>query len=211
MPNWGSRKAGNSKFVKFRGKAVYVKPYIPDEYNGVQNWKCGMTVTKEEFEKVKESGCQMRKKFAENVPNIDEGTPYIVFKRPTEKVFKDGTTYFCPPKIIDANQDTLVSYKLDGKEVYQFTDPDNQPEREGDPILIGNGSDIEVTVCIYPAGSFGKGTRLESIKVIDLIEYTPEDKSDDSEEDNSEKDEEVFVEGKSKEVKSGNMKAKIDW
>lgn len=180
MVSWGRRGKSNTKYVKFRGKAIYVKPYVPDEYNGKETWKCGMTVTKEEWQKIRESGSQLKKRIAEDIPNIDENTPYVVFSRDSEKEFKDGVAYFCPPFIYDANDDKLVWYQdADGKDVRQFKSENDQPERVGEPIVIGNGSDIEVTAAIYPAGSFGHGTRLESIRVIDLIEWIPpEDGSD---------------------------------
>lgn len=179
MPRWGRSKS-NTKYVSFRGKAVYVKPYVPDEYNGKETWKCGMTVTKEEWQKLKESGSQLKKRLSENIPNIDEDTPYVVFNRDAEKEFRTGKVYFCPPVIYDQDGNKLVWYEdADGKEVKQFSEDSPQPERKGEPVIIGNGSDIEVTVSIYPAGSFGHGTRLESIRIIDLIEWIPpEDGSD---------------------------------
>lgn len=173
MVSWGRKGKSNTKYVKFTGKAVYVKPYVPDEYNGKETWKIGMTVTKEMFKAIREAGSQVKKRIAEDIPNIDENTPYVVFTRDTEKEFRDGMAYFCPPFIYDKDGEKLVSYEKDGKEVRQFKDPDDQPERVGEPVIIGNGSDIEVTVAIYPAGSFGHGTRAESVRIIDLIEWIP--------------------------------------
>lgn len=176
---WGRKKSNSkSKYLKFRGKAVYVMAYKPDEYNGAEFWKCGLAVTKDEEEKIKSAGIQLKKKFAENIPNIDDGSKFFTFKRPTEKKFGEETAFFCPPVIRDREGKDIVSYKLGNKTVYQYTDEDNQPEQDGESVLIGNGSDIEVTVCVYPAGSFGKGCRLEAIRIIDLIEYTPEDKEE---------------------------------
>ena len=39
--------------------------------------------------------------------------------------------------------------------------------------LIGNGSTVDVKVTVYDTKAFGKGTRLEAINVVDLVEFTP--------------------------------------
>jgi len=39
-----------------------------------------------------------------------------------------------------------------------------------DSVSIGNGSEVEVAISIYDT-SLGKGTRLEGVRVIDLVEY----------------------------------------
>lgn len=178
MVSWGRKGKSNTKYVKFRGKAVYIKPYVPDEYNGKETWKCGLTVDKATWQAIKEAGSQVKKRIAEDIPNIDENTPYVVFSRDVEKEFKDGIAYFCPPFIYDESGERQVWYETNGKEVRQFKEGDEQPERKGDPIIIGNGSDVEFTIAIYPAGSFGHGSRLESIRVIDLIEWIPPEDED---------------------------------
>jgi len=209
MVSWGRRNKSNTKFHTIAGKAVYVKPYVPDEYNGVENWKCGLTVTKDSFNELKSWGCQLQKRLAEDVPNIDENTPYVTFKRNVMKEFKDNTVYFCPPVIYDKDGNELISYvNSEGKTVRQFNEGEEQPTRKGEPILIGNGSDIEVTIGIYPAGQFGYGTRLESIKIIDLIEFTPEDDEKDSQ---SEKKSEERQERKKSVDSEGNTKSDIGW
>ena len=167
-----------SKYVKFRGKAVYAMVYRPDEYNGQEFWKIGLAVDKEGAEEIKNSGSQVRVKFAENIPNIDDGTRFFTFRRPAEKTFKSGTVNFCPPTIYGKDGKNLVSYHRGREQVYQYPEGEEQPERKGEPVIIGNGSEVEVTVCLYPAGSFGKGTRLESVKIIDLIEYNPDDEEE---------------------------------
>lgn len=226
MPNWGRRGKSNTKYLKFRGKAVYAKPYVPDEYNGAQTWKVGMTVTKEMFNEIRESGCQVKKRLAEEVPNIDENTPYVVFTRPTEKEFSDGVTYFTPPCIYNSDNELIVWYENeDGELVRQFKG--KQPERMGEPLIIGNGSDIEVTVAVYPAGSFGHGHRFESIKILDLIEWIPPEDENGKKTDTQskvvdaskktekkstveEEEDDVFIEEKSKPSKKSTTK-EIGW
>lgn len=172
-----------SKYVKFRGKSVYAMVYRPDEFNGQEFWKIGLAVDKAGAEEIKESGSQVRVKYAEEVPNIDDGTRFFTFRRPAQKTFKNGTVNFCPPTIYDKKGKNLVSYHRGKEQVYQYDEGTEEPERRGEPVIIGNGSEVEVTVCIYPAGSYGKGTRLESVKIIDLIEYNPDDEEETEPED----------------------------
>lgn len=202
--------AKKTKYVKFRGKSVYAMVYRPDEYNGQEFWKIGLAVTKEEAEKIKASGSQVRAKFSENIPNIDDGTRFFTFRRQTEKEFRTGLTNFCPPTIYDKKGKNLVSYHQGREQVYQYGEDDDRPERKGEPVIIGNGSDIEVTVAIYPAGSFGKGTRLESIKIIDLIEYNPDDEEEVEPEDETPNISETSEEEMNDEILFGSDKSEVD-
>lgn len=43
-----------------------------------------------------------------------------------------------------------------------------------DQITIGNGSQVEVWFTVYDT-TMGKGTRLEGVRVLDLVEYVSED------------------------------------
>lgn len=54
----------------------------------------------------------------------------------------------------------------------------NVLDAEGKPLneLIGNGSDVTVKVTVYDTKK-GKGTRLESVRVDNLVEYNAESKS----------------------------------
>src|SRR5690606_42061780 len=64
----------------------------------------------------KESGSQLKKRLSENIPNIDEDTPYVVFNRDAEKEFRTGKVYFCPPVIYDQDGNKLVWYEdADGR------------------------------------------------------------------------------------------------
>lgn len=40
--------------------------------------------------------------------------------------------------------------------------------------LIGNGSEVDVKVSIYDTKQYGKGTRLEAINILNLVEYNPD-------------------------------------
>lgn len=192
-----------SKYVKFIGKSVYSMLYRPDEYNGDEFWKQGLAVTKQEAEKIKNSGCQAKPKvsgtgFTPSIPNIDDGSIFFTFKRPTSR--KDKQTEevkwnYCPPYITNKKGKNLVHYELKDKQVQSYSPDDDRPDRVGEPFLIGNGSDIEVTVEIYDAKPYGKGSRLASVRVIDLIEYNPADEEEETVEVGEEKsDDEVRAE-----------------
>lgn len=85
--------------------------------------------------------------------------------------------YFTPPYV--KNKDT--SYRIhyndeNGNAVRQYTDPNKKPTRVGEPFLIGNGSLVELNVCVFDTKTKGKGHRLEGLRILDLIEYVPQPK-----------------------------------
>lgn len=57
----------------------------------------------------------------------------------------------------------------------KVVDQDDQPWNP--EVLIGNGSKVEVFFTVYET-SKGKGTRLEGVRVLDLVEYEREDTGD---------------------------------
>lgn len=76
----------------------------------------------------------------------DENGHYVKFRRPETKVIKGELVKFEPPKV------TL------NDEVY-----------EG---IVGNGSEVLLNIAVYDTMK-GKGHRLNSVKVLNLVEYTP--------------------------------------
>jgi len=98
--------------------------------------------------KLKDAGIGLR-------PDKDEGKWYR-FRRYSEKTWPSGeTTKFGPPKI---------------------KNKDGTPY-EGTKYSIGNGSTVELNVAVFPAGKF-KGHRLEEVRVLDLIEFVPESRTE---------------------------------
>ena len=89
-----------------------------------------------------ESGLNLKRR--EN----DDGETFVKLSRPIEKEIKGNTVEYGPPEVLDAEGNEL-------------------PE----DVLIGNGSDIICKVAVYDTRA-GMGHRLESIKVIDLVEYS---------------------------------------
>lgn len=162
-------KKYNTKFFTFTGLCSYAKVYEPDEYKGSEFWKINLHVDKDTAKKIRESGSMVR-------PHVDNeevsGVPgtYYTFRRDLVKKIRDQEVEFNPPEIFDA----------DGKPIMVYVkDPDTgETKAVGEKVYLGNGSKVEVTVEIYPAGSYGNGTRLRSIKVIDLIKYDPKAKEE---------------------------------
>lgn len=80
----------------------------------------------------------------------DEGESFSV-RRPDSKIFKDELKKFGPP------------------EVFVEKDGETIPV---DPYTVGNGSDVTVKLSVYDTG-YGKGSRLEAVRVDNLIEFIP--------------------------------------
>lgn len=175
-------KVSNTKYYTFTGKVQWAKVYTPDEFRGAVRWGLDLYMDSDkEWAKFKESGIQ--KKVKEN----DAGKGFNL-TRSTTKVMKGKMVYFTPPQIVDKDGKVLVKYVDDqGKDVRSYEDKDKKITRVGDPVMIGNGSTIEVNVSVYPT-AMGPGNRLESIKLIDLIHYEkPEIAEEDKEQPSSEK------------------------
>jgi len=145
-----------STTYKFTGKCAWAQVYEPDEYRGSSNWKIDLYLDEENLALFKKSGIQGKLK-------TDENGTFAKFKRPTTKLIKGAQQIFSGPRILDADGKVLVEYKKN--------DTNTGFDRVGDPILIGNGSIVELTVTVYPT-TMGPGNRLESIRILDLIEYT---------------------------------------
>jgi len=154
-----------TKYITFTGKGYWIKPFTPDEFRGAKRWTVDLVMdSPDEWAKFKEAGIQ--KKVKEN-----ENGKFWSAYRPTTKLMKGQLVNFVPPYIYDKDGNVLVKYTDEfGKDIRSF-EGDKIIKRVGEPFLIGNGSTISVTVSVYPT-SMGNGNRLESIRVIDLIEYT---------------------------------------
>lgn len=144
-----------TKVYYISGKSMYAKVYEPDEYpEGSFNWKIIVCPDEDGQETFNRSGCELRPKMYEEF-----GRGYQ-FRRPIEKEIKGKLVKFSPPSVLDANGESF---------------PD------GEQPLIGNGSDVTVKISVYDTpnrGKNSKGHRLESVRVDNLIEYTPEDREE---------------------------------
>lgn len=162
-------------YVKVRGVVAWarVHPGNFDEFRGSKKWKISLYPDKENQQIIKDAGCQTRVKFDEGDKSGIEGKFYQ-FTRDVEKDFGrgKGLQQLTPPEVTYRGQ--------------KYDDP------------IGNGSVCDLTLEVYDTKNFGKGTRLVSIDIVDLIVYNKDEGSDTDEDQNDnppfDKDEKVDVE-----------------
>jgi hypothetical protein len=154
-----------TQYVQFNGKAYWTKLYKPDEFKGAVRWTMNLYMDDpEEWNKYKALGIQKK-------VNKDENGSFFAASRPTTKMIKGKIVYFTPPVIYGKDGKVLVGYYgEDDKMLRSYDDPKTKIVKKGETILIGNGSDVQITLCVYPT-AMGPGNRLESVKLIDLIEY----------------------------------------
>lgn len=80
----------------------------------------------------------------------DEDGQYVIFRRRPKVLTKKGDIWDKgPPKVLDADGEAFNK-------------------------LIGNGSEVEITVEVYDTRK-GLGTSLESVTVLEHVEYVPND------------------------------------
>lgn len=161
-----------SKWFKFRGKAKWARPYIPDNQFGAVRWKITLCPTDDEVKNIKASGLN------KDIKADKDGDISLQLTRDAVKKIKNEDVFFCPPSIYDKDGKALVEYynRETNKRVTQFK-KEEKPliEQRGKQVLIGNGSEVELTVVVYDAGRL-KGSRLEEIKILDLVEYRQEER-----------------------------------
>lgn len=151
-----------TKWITVRGVVRWTKVYEPDAFMGAENWKVDFApLNAQERKKWDDTGIQL--KFRKE----DDGLEYTRLRRPVKKVFSDEVTFFAPPEITGA---VSVQYQDEnGERIRQYKKGD-KVNRVGEPVEIGNGSEVLVNVCYYDTVK-GKGHRLESINVLNLIEF----------------------------------------
>lgn len=159
-----------SKTIKIRGEASWAKVFenIRDMYewnddtgafdkpsstDGV--YTINVALDMEEFKKLRRSGSLAAKHSKEN----EVGLEVVRFKRPHKKIGKGG-------KVLDFASGAP-------KVVNDLGEPWNF-EEDG---MIGNGSDVEVTVVVYET-AYSPGTRLEEVKVLNHVPMEPKEDSD---------------------------------
>lgn len=161
--------AGNTKYVKIPGKASWHHIYKPDDYANAETYKFSLVVNQATKELIQKYDLQGEFKQHES------GDEVYTFRRPAEKVILKKFVSFAPPTIYNKDGSVLCAYKYNG-EVVQSVDQSvswDKFEPTGEQPLIGHGSDVVLDVCVYDTFK-GKGARLQSVKLIDLIEYVPQ-------------------------------------
>lgn len=91
---------------------------------------------------IKEAGIQLRYDRATN--------SYIRPRREVSKKFKDEIVEFGRPEVVDKDGNEWVSEEMG---------------------YIGNGTKVELTISVYDTKNYGKGHRLEKVRILDLVQY----------------------------------------
>lgn len=114
-----------------------------NKLNKFDKYSIDLVADKDTRKAIKETG--IRSSFKED----EEGNMIMSFRREATKEIKGEMVNFGPPKVLNA----------DGTE-YDFKK------------LIGNGSKVTVKVSVYDSAQ-GKGSRLEAVRLDELVEYIP--------------------------------------
>lgn len=160
-------RMAKTKDYRFVGKVAWAKLYEPDEFRGSKKWKLPFYPDEETLKAIKDAGIQLRVKEDSGEKSGVSGK-FVTFSRGTTANYGKGPEDLAPPVIKDASGKVLVDY-------------DEDFERIGDPVVIGNGSVVEVLVEVYETEKFGNGQRIKEVSIIDLIEYVPEDEDSEAE------------------------------
>lgn len=138
-----------AKKYGFKGKLSYAKLVVPDEYKGVKKWKVCLHPDPKDIPKIQATGISTHLK-DENEASSGVAGKFFQFNRPTTIMVQGTETPLDPPRLLDT----------EGEE-FEF--------EEG--IGIGNGTTATVLVTVYDTKSFGKGCRIDAVKIHDLVEY----------------------------------------
>jgi hypothetical protein len=157
------KKASTTKYIKVYGKVSYAKLYEPDDFRGEKKWKLNLYPNPASYDLMKKVGLQNKFKDDDGSKSGVTGR-FCSLSRPVEKTFNGETQKFLPPEIRAKDGSKLVSYEFDDA---------GDVVMHGDKIIIGNGSEIEVDLAVYQTARFGAGSRFNSVRILDLIEYNP--------------------------------------
>lgn len=135
-----------TQYYYFKGTAYWAKHQdfqYEEEFN---KWSIDVELDEESQKLFGESKCQV----SPVKKPVNEGAFQIQFRRPGSKEIKGELVEFEPPKTMIKKGDDWEDYVGN----------------------IGNGSEVVVKVAVYDT-SRGKGHRLESIGITNLVEYEP--------------------------------------
>jgi len=164
-----------TSYINLIGKSRFTKHlFVTDDAFGASKFKASIWLDEENLNKYNKSGIQVSVK-------TDEIGPYVTLSRDDTKMIKKTLVYFTPPYIKNKDTSYRVSYvDEDNNIVRQYQNPQDKDkiQRIGDPFLIGNGSLLELNICIFDTQTKGKGHRLEGVRILDLIEYKPQERTE---------------------------------
>lgn len=199
------KSKSKAKFVKVQGKCAWAMLYWPDEYRGKKFYKISFYPDDESIQKIKSLGL-MNKWYKDDGGKSGVSGDYLTFKRYTQIETRNGPMRFAPPGVYDVDGNPLITYKYDKKNRPMFDEDDDPIQaQDSDAILIGNGSEVELKLEVYPAKD-GNGCRLDSIRIIDLIEYVP-----DEDEEEEVEEEEIKPVPKKTTTKKTTKKDAFEW
>lgn len=140
-----------TEYVYVQGKASWARLVKPEQWADGSQWKITLHPTTESLEVIRDLQAQGLK----NVIKKDDDGYFVTFRRPVSKARKNGGVIaYTQPEVIDKD-----GVPMDGS-------------------VIGNGSDVVVKLEVYshktPTGGNAKAARLHTVKVFDLVKYTPE-------------------------------------
>lgn len=159
-------------YPRIKAKIKWAKVYQPDEYAGQSKWSVEVyPLDENEWKKFEDAKIQKTIK-------TDEDGKFFSAIRLTQKVMKNKFVYFTPPIVYGKDGSPLVIYHdEEGDTLRSFDDPNKKIIKKGTDILMGNGTVAEVTLAVYNTPK-GNGSRLESVKILDLVEYVKVSASD---------------------------------
>lgn len=137
--------------ILLSGKGKYFHLAQPDTKFLPASYKLAFAPDEASKEIIAKSGLRLKYK---SDPDIGE---YITLRRPVERQFAAELKKFGPPLVY-----------LKGKE-------------EAFTGLLGWGTEVTVQVSVYDTKSYGKGHRLEAVRIDKLVEFTPETQSGEAE------------------------------
>ena len=158
-----------TKYIKVPGIASWNHVYKPDDFMNSLNYK--ITIIINEATKALIQKYDLQGKFTPH----ESGDETYTFRRPAEKMIKKKWVSFAPPVIYGKDGKVLCEYTYNGEVVQSVNDlvEYDKFEPTGEQPLIGHGSEVLLDVCVYGSVK-GNGARLQSIKLVDLIEYIPD-------------------------------------
>lgn len=145
------------EIVYLQGKCKWARLVRPDTtYDQAGIWSIVLYPNPESLVKIKE--LKEDKEGRQGILNhlkMDEDGQYMAFKRSCQKMIKGKLQPFHPPIVLEADGKTPIA----------------------NPGAVGNGSDVTIKIEVYgyttKGGNKGTATRLESIKVDNLVEFEP--------------------------------------
>lgn len=134
-----------TKYHKFTGRGEWFKIFVPDEFPVGQK-KYTLNFYPDDRQAIKDAGIQLR---------YDRKTDSFI--RPRRDVFKkirNEVVEFGPPVVVNKDGEEWNSESMG---------------------YLGNGTKVELTIAVYETQGFGKGHRLEKVRILDLVPYTKEE------------------------------------